>query len=614
MPNSLSSPDLTAARTDARSPKTKKVQVPQGNVDITVPCPSPQDWRDQWIYFLIVDRFNNPGAAPRLAPWDGEQNQFQGGTFNGIRAQLEYLQDLGVGAIWLSPVLKNCQYAPFTYHGYGIQDFLTVEPRFGSTPKKAEQELRALVDEAHVLGMYVIFDIVLNHAGDVFEYVFPDGTTGSGANFQNQEYPIRWRDDQGKGRPDWTQVPINPKPDAAVWPQELQRKDFFRCKGKGGEDGGDFESLKELVTDRTGTRLPNLSNFPVRSILISAYQYIIAKFDIDGFRIDTLKYIEPDFERLFGNAVREFALSIGKKNFLTFGEVYDNEQQIARFVGRNTTAVNDAIGVDAALDFPLFFRLPAMAKGLSNSPQAIVDVFEERKRVQQNVLSSHGEASKFFVTFLDNHDQKNRFRYVDPAQPGKFDDQLTLALGCLFTLQGIPCVYYGTEQGLHGAGGADSAVREALWGKPNAFNQTDASYLALSRLASTRQQLPALRYGRQYFRPISGDGVRFGISTDAPGVLAFSRILDDQEVIIVANTNTNTGWGDHIIVDSALNAPHDQLKVLYSNKPAPKSPQRVILRNQGSVQIREVDGAVTDGPVLTVQVQLQPMEIQILGK
>ena len=103
-------------------------------------------------------------------------SDFQGGTFNGIREQLDYLKTLGAGAIWLSPVQKNCQYSP-SYHGYGIQDFLAIEPRFASNPALAKQdprfvenELRQLVDEAHARGIYIIFDIVLHHAGDVFAY------------------------------------------------------------------------------------------------------------------------------------------------------------------------------------------------------------------------------------------------------------------------------------------------------------------------------------------------------------------------------------------------------------------------------------------------------------
>src|SRR5689334_6026705 len=64
-------------------------------VEVPVPFPSPSDWRDHWIYFLLIDRFNNPGTPPRKR-WDRACHEFQGGTINGIRAQLDYLKDLGV--------------------------------------------------------------------------------------------------------------------------------------------------------------------------------------------------------------------------------------------------------------------------------------------------------------------------------------------------------------------------------------------------------------------------------------------------------------------------------------------------------------------------------------
>ena len=183
MPTSVSSPEVKAAFDNAGTARAKQVTVGGRAVEIPSPFPSPEDWRDEIIYFLLVDRFNNPQAPPRQPPWDGEVGTFQGGTFNGVRAQLDYLQQLGMSALWLSPVLKNCQYNPFTYHGYGIQDFLAVDPRFASdvqaarnNPKLAEDELQALIDEAHARGIYVIFDIVLNHAGDVFAYVLDDGS------------------------------------------------------------------------------------------------------------------------------------------------------------------------------------------------------------------------------------------------------------------------------------------------------------------------------------------------------------------------------------------------------------------------------------------------------
>jgi glycosidase len=290
---------------------------------ITTPFPSPQDWRDVWIYFLMLDRFNRAdGKLPASTPHEKPFGEFQGGTFNGVRDRLHYIKDLGAGAIWLSPVLKNRQSDRGTFHGYGIQDFLRPEPRFASAPGKEEDELRALVDEAHALGLYVIFDIVLNHAGDVFGYQ----GLGSSAPGSSEIRPIEWRDERGQARSDLPVIENIPtaqrEPDALVWPAELQRNSFFRRKGKGAEEGGDFESIKEFVTDVRDGWIS-----PVRNALVLAYQYAIARYDVDGFRIDTLKYIERDFAQTFGNAMREYGLSIGKKNFFCYGEVFDGEER-----------------------------------------------------------------------------------------------------------------------------------------------------------------------------------------------------------------------------------------------------------------------------------------------
>jgi glycosidase len=473
-----------------------------------------------------------------------------------VKAQLDYIKGLGAGAIWLSPVLKNRQSDTGTFHGYGIQDFLRPEPRFASAPGKEEDELRALVDEAHARGLYVIFDIVLNHAGDVFGYK----GFGSSAPGSSEIRPIEWRDETGQARSDFPIIenipPAQREPDALVWPAELQRNSFFRCKGKGGEGGGDFESLKEFVTDvRDGQILP------VRNALILAYQYAMARYDIDGFRIDTLKFIERDFAQTFGNAMREYGLSIGKKNFFSYGEVFDGEERIAEFIGRNTRDRGDLVGVDAALDFPLFFRLPSVAKGFA-PPTEVIEVYRRRKEVERDILTSHGEAGRFFVTFLDNHDMKERFRGANTDEPDKFDRQVILGIAVLFSLQGIPCLYYGTEQGLHGRGNNDQFVREALWGKANGFDVKHPFYTAISRLSDIRDTQPALRYGRLYFRPISGNGNQFGVSPFAPGVLAFSRILNNLEVLIVANANTQGDFQGYVLVDLFINNDGEQFRVL----------------------------------------------------
>src|SRR5207253_854212 len=245
--------------------------------------------------------------------------------------------------------------------------------------------------------------------------------------------------------------------------------------------------------------------------------------------------------------IREYALSIGKKNFFTFGEVFvgDAEEEIARFIGRATTDQSDMVGVDAALDYPLFFNLKPVVKGFG-APSDVVAMYILRKRIEADVLSSHGDATRFFVTFLDNHDVKERIRFVQPGDEHRFDDQVTLGLGCLYSLPGVPCLYYGTEQGLHGSG-SDPAVREALWGGPG-FEES-SYYRQISRLAQVRAAEPPLRYGRFYFRPISGDGQHFGISEFPQGLLAFSRILMDQEVVVVANASASESRSFDVIVD-----------------------------------------------------------------
>jgi len=606
VPTSLFAPDFQAVLDRATQPPNPGAAA----------FPSPEDWRDRWIYFLMLDRFNNPSAQPVHLPFDNPNfSGFQGGKFAGVQQQLSYIKQLGAGAIWLSPVLKNFSFDPNAYHGYGIHNFIGAEPRFANNPAAADDELRALVDAAHQHDLLVIFDIVLNHTGNAFAYQcdpadqFCIDNQGAQSSFHPSPQPVQWRDQTGTARANVSDVATipHPSPDAVVWPSELQQNRFFRRQGtpdgNGDETIGDFSVLKQLLTDD-----PDLQRFLIRS-----YQYVIARFDIDGYRIDTIRYLKGDLPRLFGNSMREFALSIGKKNFFTFGEVFDNnaEQDIAKFIGRNTTDQSELVGVDAALDYPLFNTLKPVIKGFA-APTAVSGMYQNRKRVEASVLSSHGDATRYFVTFLDNHDVKQRIRYVDPANPTKFDDQVTLGLACLYSLPGIPCLYYGTEQGLHGAGN-DEAVREALWGGPG-FDGHSAFYPHIQQIAAVRAQQSALRYGRFYFRPLSGDGVSFGVSGFPQGVVAFSRILNDQEVVVAANTNPTQAQQLDLIVEIMLSSEADTFDVLYSNHAAPQAPQQVRRIAQGTVTVQEVDGSLGSGPLHVIRVSLRPMEVQILRR
>ena len=121
-----------------------------------------------------------------------------------------------------------------------------------------------------------------------------------------------------------------------------------------------------------------------------------------------------------------------------------------------------------------------------------------------------------------------------------------------------------------------------------------------------------MRYGRQYFRPVSGDGRNFGISPFAPGVLAFSRILGEEEVVVVANAGSDPAGVDlRVVVDADLNPAGSGFTSLYSNKgeAAPAPVERV-----AADRVEEVDGSIRSGPLSALRLALRPREVRILGR
>ena len=214
------------------------------------------------------------------------------------------------------------------------------------------------------------------------------------------------------------------------------------------------------------------------------------------------------------------------------------------------------------------------------------------------------------MSFLDNHDQHQRIQHPDTPP-----HQVSLALAVLFTLQGIPSIYYGTEQGLAGTVNPDGtpdlsaneSSREALWGKPNAFATNTAAFAQVQALARLRESEPPLRYGRLYFREVSGNGEDFGHSSGQGGIIAFSRILVDREVVTVANTGSQPFSGA-VIVDRDIHATPHQMRVAYSNR-----------ATTGSGTVRRIqnakfhgNGQVTSATAAALDVILAPGEAQVL--
>jgi glycosidase len=587
--------------------------------------PSPADWRDEVLYFLLPDRFSDGHEDDRplltraeiralraradrpewsWKAWADSGKRWQGGTVNGVRGRLDYLRGLGVSTLWIGPVLRQ-RTRRDTYHGYGIQNFLEVDERFGT-----REDLVTLVEQAHARGIRVILDVIVNHSGDNWAYLRPDGTAdengppyrqwpnyyGDPADPATTGWSLGWRDEPGS--PTIPAEATAGGPYEGVLPRDLQTPAAYARAGLGslGDDRvadphaehkrTDFFSLKDFALD-VGTTL---------SDLIVCYQYAIAAFDLDGFRIDTVKHMALEDVRNFCGAIGEFADSLGKRNFLLVGEVAGGENFQDYFLDnlavlrRNLSAT-----LDIADARP---RLADVAKGLAPGQHylggfdAISDGFGSHR--------SHGTRH---VSILDDHDHvfgtKLRFSAEIADDSPVKDHQVCVGVAVqLFTL-GIPCIYYGTEQAFAGPahgqlryltaeswGGGDHAdryLREAMFGPdhPRAghdrpltqqvedvdgslpgfgpfgtagshvFDTASPSYVRIAALCAARSAHPVLRLGRQYSRQLRLPHTGFEFPA-AGEVVAWSRILDRQEALVVVNVNGEAGRGGDIVVAAEL--------------------------------------------------------------
>lgn len=515
--------------------------------------PSPDDWRDVVIYEIMIDRFDDGRDRPpydgtsRGNPHDPEVYQhFQGGTLNGITRRLDYIQGLGISAIWITPPFKQMAHDDVSYHGYAIQDFLRIDPRFGTT-----EDLRRLVAEAHRRQIAVLLDVVFDHAGDVFAYKKPEARVwhrGKRFNFGH------WRRGDGSGEP----AGDNPGPDDAIWPVELQTPDaFFRMGAM--RDTGTAKGLEATRGDFFASKGLDLTEPGVVSVMIDIFKYWIAVTDIDGFRIDAFRHIELDAGRHFCHAIREYARSIGKRNFMLLGEIVTDDASVAPYTGSNAPAADEK-GVtrrallDCVFDFPLH---DALCKTFAEkkSPAVISRHWDFLHRY----FRDHAEAGKHYVRFFENHDfgsgHHRRLLHNDP------DSDLGIAVAAFVLLsQGIPCLYYGSEQGFDGGGDNDRYVRECMFGgnlgafgttAMHFFNPDHRIYRAIARLAAVRRDQPVIRYGRQYFRRTSADGETFTHPDTGDSVLAFSRVLDVRQLVVAINLSQKTR-SDWIETDARL--------------------------------------------------------------
>ena len=567
--------------------------------------PSPAAWEDQVLYFLMMDRFSdgkedrffdnagnlvtsghtplfNFGTDPWNAPfneWDAAGSVWCGGNLKGLKTKLGYLQRLGVTAVWISPLFKQVAFQP-TYHGYGVQNFLDIDPHFGTA-----EDLRDLVAAAHALGIHVILDIIINHTGNVFSYAadryWDQGATAPDPRWDGRPYQVAGFND-ATGQPTIPFGPINDAttpgvwPDGAVWPRELQSSGVFSGLGRiSSWDNdpeflqGDFFDLKDvhLGTGPTDDFGPS----PALEALTAAYKYWIAYADLDGYRVDTVKHMEKGATRYFASAIHEFAQSIGKENFYLIGEITGGRTRA--FETLEETGLDAALGIDDIPD-----KIEYLVKGYRN-PSDYFSLF-------RNSMLVHKESHVWFrnkvVTMFDDHDQVRKGGNKARFCAGEDGWRVVLnALALNVTSMGIPCIYYGSEQSFNGAGGSDRYLRECMFGGPfgsfrsrdrNFFHEQAFVYQELAKIIAVRRNRIALRRGRQYLRQISGDGNNFGlpqmIGDQIRSVVPWSRLFDESEVLCAINTDYNQPTSAWVTIDNDLHQSGEQLTCLYSTDAA----------------------------------------------
>jgi glycosidase len=595
--------------------------------------PSPVAWEDQVFYFLLVDRFsdNNEdnyldnagipvqgGSTPLYKPadhrnavqneddaakWREAGGKYVGGNLKGLASKLGYLKRMGITTIWVSPVMKQVSFEE-SYHGYGIQDFLEINPNFGTS-----QELKDLVKTAHDHGIFVLLDIILNHTGNVFSYdtsrvpAYKDSKGKFDSRWDGNHYPVKGFND-ATGKPTLPFIKTNPTQgsafpgrESAVWPLEFQDPEYYTQKGRIDNFDhfpeyveGDFYSLKD-VSHGTGT-VDEYRASKALMALCDVFKYWIAFADIDGYRIDTVKHMDPGATRIFGSVIHEFAQSIGKDKFLLLGEITGGRS--FAFNTLQITGLDAALGIDEIPE-----KMEYVAKGLSN-PNEYFKLF------RNSLLVGKGTHTWFrdkVVTFFNDHDQVSKGQNKARFCADRTSAQLVLnALALNVTTLGIPCIYYGTEQSFNGHGsgdGADRFIREAMFGGAfgsyesrgvHFFDENNYVYQELGKILQIRKNKLALRRGRQYLRPISGDGLHFGlpemINGEIRSVIPWSRILSDQEILLAMNTDAEqvkTAW---VTIDLVSHKAGDRLSCIYSTDPSQIGNQvEVEPRNGWSVQI-----------------------------
>lgn len=448
-----------------------------------------------FIYLIMPDRFANGDSSndsfDDMNQWGINRDKTffrHGGDLIGVMEHLDYLEDLGVTALWLNPVLENDE--PYeSYHGYAPTEHYLVDKRLGTN----EQYL-TMVNLCHERGMKVIKDVIYNHVGDKHWFI--------------EDLPASDWIHQFEGFTKTTyRAPTLMDPYASDYDKDLFLNGWFD------------RHMPDLNQQH-----PLLANYLIQNTV-----WWIEYANLDGLRIDTYAYSDQDFMAKLGKVLQE-----EYPNLSFFGETWVHGSPIqAQFTQNNNLREGYNSYLPGVTDFQMYY--------------SITDALTKEQGWTDGVAKMYFTLAKDFlyedpyrnVLFLDNHDLPRLYSVVN-GNMNKFKSGLSM----LLTMRGTPMIYYGTEILLSGIGGAfGEAGRKDFPGgwkddpvyKFNpAFHESEEqkAYQHIKTLANYRKNTPALQHGKltQYI--------------PENGVYVYFRYDDDKKVMVVSNTHGNTAKVD----------------------------------------------------------------------
>lgn len=428
------------------------------------------------MYLIMTDRFadgdpSNDGPADERAKPRG----WHGGDLRGIAGHLDYLQDLGITTVWITPVYQN--HGPQSYHGYGATDMYAVDEHFGSL-----KDLQALAAALHQRGMKLVLDMVPNHVGPT--------------------HP--WADDSPE--PDWFH---------GTKEHHTKAADNFATLL---DPHAPWRDQRDVTQGWFAGILPDLNqeNPAVSQYLIQNAVWWTEETGLDGIRLDTFPYVGRQFWHDFHAQLHALY-----PHLTTVGEIFNKDPLIpsAFAGGAIRTGIHPAVdtGLDTPFDFPTYFALRDVF--LKDAPMTrLADV------LSVDGLYPHPER---LVPFLGNHDVT---RFMN--EPNATLARLKLAFTVLTTMRGMPEIYSGDEIAMQG--GEDPDNRRDFPGgfggsQPNAFiaagrtPEQQQAFSALKELLAIRRSHPALQTGDEQVLLADHD------------VFVFARTLGSQRVVIAVN-------------------------------------------------------------------------------